>query len=65
MYNFIYLLLAVLCLCCCAGFSLVAARRGHSLAEGLGLLLEAVSLFAEHGFSGTGSSIVAASGLSS
>ena len=65
-YNFIYLLIVgCLGLCCCAGFSLVAARRGYSLAEALGLLLEAVPLFAAHGFSGTGASIVAASGLSS
>ena len=49
---------------CCADFALVAARRGYSLVAGLGLLVEAVSLFAEHGFLGTGASVVAASGLS-
>ena len=35
---------------CCAGFSLVAARRGHSLVVVCRLLLEVASLAAECGF---------------
>ena len=46
MYLFI---LAVLGLCSCAGFSLVAASRGYSLLEVLELLIAVASLFAEHG----------------
>ena len=38
-FKFIYLLWAVICLCCCTGFCLVAASRGHSLASVHGLLL--------------------------
>ena len=52
-------------LCCCTDIALVAARRGYSLVKGLRLFVEAVSLFAEHGFLGPGASIVAASGVSS
>ena len=45
---FIYLLLAVLGLCCCAGFSLVAASRGYSLLATQGLLVAAVSPVVAH-----------------
>ena len=43
-----YLFMAVLGLCGCAGFSLVAASSGYSLVAGHGLLIVAVSLAAEH-----------------
>ena len=49
-YLCIYLLfLAVLCLCGCAGFSLVATSRALSLVVMSGLLIEVASLVAEHG----------------
>ena len=38
-YDFIYLLAAVLGLHCCSGFALVAASGGCSLAEGAGFSL--------------------------
>ena len=43
-FIFIYLLLAVLGLCCCAGFSPVAASRGYSLVAVHGLLVAVASL---------------------
>ena len=46
---FVYLLLAVLGLCCCAGFSLVVAIRGDSLAAVRGLLIAVASLVGQHG----------------
>ena len=46
---FICLLLAVLGLHCCTGFSLVAASRGYSLVAVRGLLIAAASLVVEHG----------------
>ena len=46
---YIYLFSAVLGLCCCEGFSLVAQSRGCSLVETRGLLVVATSLGAEHG----------------
>ena len=45
----IVLFLAVLVLCCCAGFSLDAASKGSSLVAVLGLLIVVASLAAEHG----------------
>ena len=45
---FIYLLLAVLGLRCCLGFSLVAASRGYSLVGVCGLLIAAASPAAGH-----------------
>ena len=39
-FIFIYLLLAVLGLCCCAGFSPVAASRGYSLVAVASLAVE-------------------------
>ena len=48
--NFIYLLLAVLVLHCCIGFSLVVESRGYSLGEVYsGLLTVVASPVAEHG----------------
>ena len=44
-----YLLLAVLCLHCCVGFSLVAASGGYSLVVLHGLLIVVASLVGEHG----------------
>ena len=46
---FIYLLLAVLGLRCCLGFSLVAASEGCSLASVHGLAIAGASLVGEHG----------------
>ena len=43
LFVFIYLFLAVLGLCCCAGFSLVAVVAGQ------GLLTATASLVADHG----------------
>ena len=40
----ICLFLAMLCLHCCAGFSLVAASGGYSLAAVLGLFTAVISL---------------------
>ena len=40
--------MAVLGLCCYAGFSLVADSRVYSLAVVCGLLIAAASLFVEH-----------------
>ena len=48
-FMIIYLLfLTVLDLCCCTGFSLVAARRGYPLAAVTGFLIAVASLVAEH-----------------
>ena len=55
--NFTYLLLAVLGLCCCSGFSPVARSWGYSLAAVLGLLTELVSLV-EHRLQSAGSVVV-------
>ena len=48
-YCFIYLLLAVLCLCCCVGFSVVVMSRGSSLVVVHRFLIAVVSFSAEHG----------------
>ena len=53
---FVYLLLAVLDLCCCTDFSLVAM---------LGLLIAVTSLIAEHRLEGEQASLAAAVGFSS
>jgi len=53
---FVYLLLAVLDLCCCADFSLVAM---------LGLLIAVTSFIAEHGLEGEQASLATAVGFSS
>ena len=55
-----YLFLAVLGLCCCVGFSPVAANGGYSLLAVSGLLTMAASLVAESGLSGTRALVVAA-----
>ena len=46
---FIYLFLTALGLCCCEGFSLVAARRGLLFVVMRGLLIAVASLVADHG----------------
>jgi len=46
--NFIYLFLAVLGLCCCTGFSLVAADGAYFLVVVSRLLIAVASLVAEH-----------------
>ena len=57
LFSFIYLVMAVLGLCCCTGFSLVGVSKGSSLVvvskgcslvAGLELLIEVASLVAEH-----------------
>ena len=45
--EFMYLFLAVLGLCCCVGFSLIAASGGYSLAMVCGLLVLVASLVVE------------------
>ena len=45
---YIYVFLAVLDVCCCAGFSVVAARRGYPLVAVTGFLIAVASLVAEH-----------------
>ena len=64
-YLFYHLLLAVLGLCCSAGFSLVVGSKSYSLVKALGLLIAVASLIAEHGLWGAQASVVQASGLSS
>lgn len=58
-----YLLLAVLRLHCCKGFSPVMTSWGHSLAVGRKLLLVAASVVAEPGLKGAWASVAAALGL--
>ena len=43
-----YLFMAVLGLCCCMGFSLIATDRVYSLVAVSGLLTAVASLVAEH-----------------
>ena len=63
---FIFLiLLAVLGLCGCTGFSLVVADGTSSLVEVHGLLIAVASLVPERGLSGAQASVVGAGGLSS
>ena len=49
LFLYIYLFLSVLGLCCCMGFSLVAASGGYSLVAVLGLLIAGASPVADHG----------------
>ena len=64
-FKIIYLFLAVLDLCCCAGFSLVAASGGYYPAAVCRLLFVVASHVAEHGLQGAQASAAAAQGLSS
>ena len=57
------LLMAMLGLHCCLGFSIVAASRGYSLVAAHGLLIATASLVAEHGLQGVQVSVVVAPGL--
>ena len=59
----IYLLLAVLCLCCFTDLSLFVASRGYIPVAGHRLLIAVASLVAEHRLSGARAPIVAAPGL--
>ena len=59
--NF-YLFLAVLGLCCYAGFPLVVASRGYSLVAGHELL-SVVAAFMEHGLWGAWASVIVAFGV--
>ena len=65
--KIIYYLLvwAVLGLCCCTGFSLVAVNGGYSLVAVPGLLITLASLVEEHGLQGAQASAVVAPGLQS
>ena len=65
MYILLIYLLAVLGLCCRAGFSPVARRGGFSLVVVLGLLTAVASLFAEHRFQCMQVSVAVALGLGS
>ena len=60
-----YLFLAVLGLCCCTDFPLVAANGGYSLVVACGLLIMVTSIVAEHGLSDARASVVAACELGS
>ena len=55
--------MAVLGLCCCAGFSLVEMSRGYSTDAMLRLLIAVISLVAKHGLQGALASVVVASRL--
>ena len=57
--HFTYLFLAVLGLCCCKDFCLVAASGGYSLAATCRRPIVMASLDAEHGLQHTGASAVA------
>ena len=58
--TFFILFLAVLGLRCCAGFSLVAASRGHSPVAVRGLLIVVASLVVKHRLYSMGASVVVA-----
>ena len=58
----IYLVFAVLGLCCCSGFSLIVVRGGYSLAA-VHRLLIAVSSVVEHEVQSAWASVVVAPGL--
>ena len=64
-FKLINLFLAVLGVCRCLGFSLVAARKGSSLAAALGLLVVVASLVVEHRPLHARASVAVARGLSS
>ena len=49
-YTFVYLFMAMLGLCGCAGFSLAAASRGSFLVVAYRLLIAMASFVEEHGF---------------
>ena len=51
-FLFIYIIMIGLGLCCCTGFSLVAASGGYSVIAVGGLLIVVASVVAEHGFWG-------------
>ena len=64
-YFFSLLLLAVLSLSCCMGFSLVVANGGCSLVAVCGLLIVVTSLVGKHRLLGAQASVVVALGLNS
>ena len=55
--------MAVLGICCCSGFFLVAASRGYSLVAVCRLLFAVASLVASHRLKGAWASVVVAWGL--
>ena len=57
--------LAVLGLCCCVGFSLVAASSGSSLVVVHGLFIAVASLIVQHGLQSCQASVIVAPGLES
>ena len=63
--NQFLLFLAVLCLHCCVGFSLLATSRGSSLVVVHGLLIAVASLIVKYGLQGTRALVVAIFLLSS
>ena len=64
-YNFIYLFLVVLGLCCCMQFSLIAASGGYPVVAVHRLLIAVASLIAEHRLQDVRASVVVVRGLSS
>ena len=62
-YNIIYLFVVALGLCCCVGFSLVAANEGGSSpVVGRGLLIVVTSPGVKHGLQGEWNSVAAHEG---
>ena len=62
-YIFVYLLLSVLSIHCCADLSLVAVSGGYSPVVLHGLLIAVASRVVEHGTEGRWASVVVAPGL--
>ena len=60
-----WFVLAVLGLCCCVGFSLVAASSGSSLVVVHGLFIAVASLIVQHGLQSCQASVIVAPGLES
>ena len=59
-FPFTYLVLAVLGLCCCMGFSLAVVKRGYFLVAVHKLLIAVDFLAAEHRFQGARAPVFAA-----
>ena len=50
LFIYLFIVLAVLGLCCCSGFSLVVGSGGYSRVAVLERLIVVASLISEHGF---------------
>ena len=50
LFIYLFIVLAVLGLCCCSGFSLVVGSGGYSRVAVLERLIVGASLISEHGF---------------